>query len=165
MPTNLNTKIVQTLALLVLTLGLGTGCRGREIVDPPSTFKTLAKQDYNFETVWEVSLEAMRVLKFRVQTKERNGPDRTAVVVSGMRINDIVRLEGEEVAQRLRVEILPSANSSHEIRVAASQWKRGVTVSGGSDLWEFDGTAKDLHAKFEATMEKQFSKRYKGKKD
>jgi hypothetical protein len=159
-------KISQIVALMLLSLTLCMGCRGREIIDPPSTFKDLAKQDYDFLRVWEVSLEAMKSLNFQVQSATKDGVKRQGVIISKMRIQPIVRLKGVETAQRLRIEIkaLPGS-TSHAVTVAASEWTREVTPAEGADLWEFVGTAKDLHDAFESTMEKQFSQPYKGKKN
>ncbi|MDF1667192.1 MAG: hypothetical protein P1V97_35940, partial [Planctomycetota bacterium] len=104
-------------------------------------------------------------LEFRPEVTDKNSAERSGLIVSGMRILKVVRLEGQEVAQRLRIEIKPAAGTTHEITVAASEWKRKVTTSEGALLWESIGKAEGLHDEFEATLEKQFSNRYKSKKD
>lgn len=156
---------LRLLAVLMLLSFASVGCKGQTIVDPPASFKGLNSQDYEFQVVWEVCLEAMKELEFRVEATDKDAAGRKGVIISGMRIQKVVRLEGQEVAQRLRIEIKPGAGTAHDITVAASEWKRKVTEAEGALLWESIGKAEGLHDEFESTLEKQFSKRYKSKKE
>lgn len=153
------------LAVFLLISIASVGCKGQTIVDPPESYQQIGSQDYEFQVVWEICLEAMKELEFRPEVTDKDAAARQGVIVSGMRIQKVVRLEGQEVAQRLRIEIKPGAGTAHDITVAASEWKRKVTTSEGALLWESIGKSEGLHDEFEATLEKQFSKRYKSKKE
>lgn len=151
-------------ACLFLALGLFvSGCQGQELVEPSSTYKTLGTQDYEFQVVWEVSLEALRQLGFKVRSKDRSQDDRSATIISEMKILKVVQLEGDEFADRLKIQIKPGSSTEHGITLAASRWKRKVDPREGAHLWEFVGTSEGVHDEFEKALEAQFSKRYKNK--
>lgn len=155
-------RFIACLSLAALSI-LSIGCGGRRLEDPPQSFKKLQNQDYDFETVWEVVLEAMRELNFKVREKERSGDDRQALIISEMLVAEPVAFEGTEKGERLRVEIGPASGSAHSITVAASRWKRQVRQSDGPGFWEFVDVHSELQGRFEAKLEEQFAKRYQRK--
>lgn len=148
------------LALALVALGSG-GCASGQLVDPPSTFKDLRPQTYEFNVVWEVAIEGMNALEYRVKTIDKDSDTKTAVITSNMKLEKPVLFEGEEYGSRLRVEIanVGPANK-HSFRVAASRWLRFVSKGSGPGPWKPAGTAPKLHDQYQAALEDRFSKRY-----
>lgn len=148
-----------SVALLIsLTL---TGCGNTPIVEPSSTYQSLSPQSYNFTTCYECTIEAFRELGFRVKSQEKSPGDRTATVISEMRIDDPVRFSGDEKGLRLRVEITPASANAHNFRVATSRWTRVVKEGREPEHWVFEARPDGLHDKFVKTLEARFAARYK----